>query len=481
MRIRGPAVVSLEDARSWARARGAAQRYVNVAALYWTIAPRYGIPPEIPYAQAGKETNSGRYTAVVAPESHNWAGIKTAAGGADSDPRAHATFADDAEGVLAHVQHLARYAGASGPAPGDRLVDPRWTLVTARAETVAELDAWASDPGYGVDLERRVRDLIAYAEEQAMPRRTPRVVLAAGHHNTSGGNATEIELTGRLTPLIAAACRRAGMDVRVITPDEGRGTYPGGLDAVAGQVRADDDVFLEVHTEGNSAGDNGRGVFAIYPDWGDDVDTDVRDRLGPDIARRVSAATGIPVRGSGVMSERRTGVGIDGYRLGVFRITASLRARLTRLIVEYGAHTSPADLARLRAPGVMEAIAAATAEALAAFLAGAVPAPEDDPPAEPPVPRTVPDPWGSPGRPGLWIAEAFVADITAGRWMDAGYVLGPMRRDGEMYVQDFERARLELRPGGRVTRARVNAELIDARAEVARLTAALAAATRAQE
>lgn len=487
MEIRGRSVVSLEAARSWARARGADQRYVNVAALYWQTAPRYGIPPEIPYAQAGKETNNGRYTGVVPASSHNWAGIKTRRGGADTDPAAHAAFDSDAEGVLAHVQHLARYAGATLPAAGDDLVDPRWFLVTARVTTVAELGAWATDAGYGADLERRVRDLIAYAEGFEMPTQTPRIVLAAGHRNASGGNATEQRLTGELTPLIAQALRRRGLNVRVITPDDGRGMFPGGLDAVAGQVRADDDLFLEVHTEGNNAGDAGRGVFAIYPDWDGDVDTDVRDRLGPDIARRVSAATGIPVRGSaGVMSERQTGVGADGYRLGVFRVTAPLRDRTTRLIVEFGAHTSPADMAVWTRPGAVAAMAEATADAIAAFygIDVPVPDPEDAPPVDE-ARRSQPDPWGSPGRPGLWIVNAFVDDIRAGRWMDTGYVLAgaysATADDGmALIVQDFERARLELHPDNRVTRARVVAQLIEAEQRIRELEAELAA-LRAQE
>lgn len=484
MEIRGRSVVSLEAARSWARARGADPRYVNVAALYWTTAPRYGIPPEIPYVQAGKETNNGRYTGVVPASSHNWAGIKTRRGGADTDPAAHAAFDSDAEGVLAHVQHLARYAGATLPAAGDDLVDPRWFLVTARVTTVAELGAWATGAGYGADLERRVRDLIAYAEGFTMPTQTPRVVLAAGHRNASGGNATEQRLTGELTPLIAQALRRRGLDVRVITPDDGRGMFPGGLDAVAGQVRADDDLFLEVHTEGNNAGDAGRGVFAIYPDWDGDVDTDVRDRLGPDIARRVSAASGIPVRGSGVLSEKRTGVGIDGFRLGVFRVTAPLRARTTRLIVEYGAHSSPADMALWRRPGAVAAMAEATADAIAAFYGIAAPVPEDPPAGG--IPPAVPDPWRSPGRPDLWILAAFVEDIEAGRWMDTGYSLGGAgmgtAEDGvAVHVQDFERARLELRPDGRVTRARVVVQLREAEQRIRELEAALAAAQHAQE
>ncbi len=489
MDIRGPSVATLVQARAWARSIDAADRFLAVAGYYWSLAPRYGVPADVAFAQAAHETAAGRYTGVVPPEYHNWAGIKVAAGGSDTDPRAHARFADDALGVLAHVQHLARYAGATAPAAGDQLVDPRWDAVRETVQTIEQLGArWAPSPAYGTivaDVAQALRDYAAAHPDMEDTMVT--VALAAGHHNASGGNATEQRLTGQLTPLIAQALRRRGIAVRVITPDDGRGTFPGGLDAVAGQVRATDDLFLEVHTEGNNAGDYGRGVFAIYPDWDGDVDTDVRDRLGPDIARRVSAATGIPVRGSaGVMSERQTGVGADGHRLGVFRVTAPLRARTTRLIVEFGAHTSPADMAVWARPSAVAAMAEAAADGIAAFygIDVPVPEPEDAPPVDE-ARRSQPDPWGSPGRPGLWIVNAFVDDIRQGRWEDTGYVLGGAyggRADdgAELIVQDFERARLELRPDNRVTRARVVVQLIEAEQRIRELEAELAA-IRAQE
>lgn len=126
------------------------------------------------------------------------------------------------------------------------------------------------------------------------------------------------------------------------------------------------DLLLETHTEG--AGPAARGVFAIYPDWGDDVDADVRDRLGPRVARAIAAATGLPVRGAGVLSERETGVGLTGYRLGLFGQTAAIRATCTRLIIEYGSHDVTADLAIIDTPGFYTQAGRATAQAFAEFL-----------------------------------------------------------------------------------------------------------------
>ncbi len=201
---------------------------------------------------------------------------------------------------------------------------------------------------------------------------TARIALAAGHHNSDGGNAVEYAQTGRLCQAVAAACRDLGLDVRVFTPGDGLGARPDGIWDLARAVVAaahagwSPDILLETHTEG--AGPAARGVFAIYPDWGDDVDVDVRDRLGLSVTRRIAAATGLPVRGDGVLSERATGVGLTGYRLGLFGQTAAIKATCTRLIIEYGSHDAPADLAIIDRPGFYAQAGRATARAFADFL-----------------------------------------------------------------------------------------------------------------
>lgn len=97
---------------------------------------------------------------------------------------------------------------------------------------------------------------------------------------------------------------------------------------------------------------------------------------------------------------------------------------------------------------------------------------DDEPPASRPIalPPAVPDPWGSPFGE-FWILTPFVDDINAGRWMDVGYCLGGALMEGGLLVQYFQRARLELQPDGRVTRGLIGSELLEARAEIARLRA----------
>ncbi len=223
------------------------------------------------------------------------------------------------------------------------------------------------------------------------PSVAPLIAISAGHRNKQRGDAFEMEQTGPLARAVGDACAALGMRVVHLTPDDGLGMSPLSLDAVAAQVTRlspRPDIYLETHTEGGG----GTGVFAIYPDAPGDVDTDVRDRLGPLVARAVAAATGLGLRRGGVISERETGVGADGSRLGVFRATAPVKADVTRLIIEYGAHDKEPDLTIASRPGFAERCGQATAAAFAAFLGWRAPDTADKGP--------VPAPSADPGFPG---------------------------------------------------------------------------------
>jgi hypothetical protein len=215
-----------------------------------------------------------------------------------------------------------------------------------------------------------------------------KIALSAGHHNSDGGSPVEAAITGPLCHFYSMAFRELGCDVRVITPNDGLGQFPGGLQDVAAKVVEWSnagwvaDLYLETHTQG--LGDTTvRGAFAIYPDWNDDVDLTVKNGLGLKMVRAISAATGIPVWSSGIMSEKSTGVGISGFRLGIFLRTAPVASNTTRLIIEHGAHTNPQDLAILQSPEMQQKIANVGAKAAIDYLVGIHgPRPVTDPIAE---------------------------------------------------------------------------------------------------
>jgi hypothetical protein len=88
------------------------------------------------------------------------------------------------------------------------------------------------------------------------------------------------------------------------------------------------------------------------------------------MVKALCAASGIPIWSSGLMSEKATGVGISGYRLGIFLRTAPVASSTTRLIIEHGAHSNPQDLALLQKPEIQQAIANASAKAAIDYLQG---------------------------------------------------------------------------------------------------------------
>lgn len=198
-------------------------------------------------------------------------------------------------------------------------------------------------------------------------------MLAAGHHNQNGGDATEKAQTAEMCHALRVALTLRGATVRVVTPNGGYGIFSGTVYDVGARVVEWDrlgwrcDLFLETHTQG-SPDPRERGAFFIYPDnQAGDVDTEVRDDLGPMLAEAIRAATGLPAGHHGILSEQQTQVGIDGDRLGIFVATESIKAHCTRIIAEVGAHTSPEDMAIIGVRGFYEQAAGAMADAIAAW------------------------------------------------------------------------------------------------------------------
>ncbi len=108
--IVGLALVTVEQAQAWANNRGADQRFIDIAPLYWDYGLLCLMRPEVLYAQAAVETNFGRFDNRVPADHNNWAGIKTAAAEGNSTED-YEKFATPEDGVRAHYNHMAAYIG----------------------------------------------------------------------------------------------------------------------------------------------------------------------------------------------------------------------------------------------------------------------------------------------------------------------------------------------------------------------------------
>lgn len=189
------------------------------------------------------------------------------------------------------------------------------------------------------------------------------IAVGVGHANTSGGDPFEREKNAEVVNALMTLARQSdGFEIRCYTPEEGLGWYPGPLDKAAREVTAMGDwvdIFHEVHHQGLSnqsirggfvIGPEGRGLKTPYDNPGS-IDLDVRDH-GPRMAEILCASIGVPVWGGGYMSERNTGVGGQGHRLGVFGATATphLINRACRFITEACTFTNPEDRAIMNTP-----------------------------------------------------------------------------------------------------------------------------------
>lgn len=151
--ILGDAKITLKQAISWAEQKGADERFISIAPIYWEYGEKTGIRPEVLYAQAAKETNYGKYTGNVKPEQNNWAGIKTVMATGDT-AEDHESFLSGEDGVRGHFNHMCAYVGLSPlGAPHERY---NKTVTAAWAGTVKYVEElggkWAPDENYGKSI-----------------------------------------------------------------------------------------------------------------------------------------------------------------------------------------------------------------------------------------------------------------------------------------------------------------------------------------
>lgn len=146
--------ISAEEAKEWAREKGATEEFLYLADLYWEYSSEHGeVNPALAYAQAAKETAYGNFGGVLDSSYRNPCGLKTSRGGSDRDPKAHMKFESWDDGVKAHLDHLALYAGAIGY-PKEETKDPRhFDSILGKADSVIELsENWAPSDTYGEEI-----------------------------------------------------------------------------------------------------------------------------------------------------------------------------------------------------------------------------------------------------------------------------------------------------------------------------------------
>lgn len=158
--------VTVQQAEKWAKSKGASDAFIDLAELYWDYAEEHGeVNPAIAYVQSAKETAYGNFGGVLDETYNNPCGMKTSQGGDDYDPNAHQRFDTWDDGVKAHLDHLALYAGADGY-PRKDTEDPRhFATIKGKATTVNSLGGnWAPSSTYGEEVNKLYRNLLDYSD-----------------------------------------------------------------------------------------------------------------------------------------------------------------------------------------------------------------------------------------------------------------------------------------------------------------------------
>lgn len=118
---------------------------VEIAKAFFKLAPKYGIDPMMAIAQSILETGWFKYAgSAVTADQHNYCGLGVTSTGVKG-----AAFETIEDGVTAQLQHLFAYGCKDALASGEKVLDPRFSLVTRGIATYWQQLAgrWAC-PGY---------------------------------------------------------------------------------------------------------------------------------------------------------------------------------------------------------------------------------------------------------------------------------------------------------------------------------------------
>ena len=169
---------TLQQCQEWLNNKPTAHPLAHaMLTLLWDAAIVNGIDPCVLIAQAMKETGYFNFKGVIRPNFCNTCGLKVTKGGGDQDPGAHKRFEYWEDGIMAHSDHLALYAGAPNMPKyspdcashinanckdnGTTLDTRHFTYLLGKCTTVESLGGnWAPSSSYGNDIVKIVEEIM---------------------------------------------------------------------------------------------------------------------------------------------------------------------------------------------------------------------------------------------------------------------------------------------------------------------------------
>lgn len=163
--LQGPPSATKEQVEKWARSRGMSEEGISLIDIYFELCVQKGLDPVIQYVQMCHETGflyKVKSQAGLDASFHNPCGLKTTVGGGDYEANAHMRFETWYDGIDAHTDHSALYAGIEGY-PRVDTKDPRhFKYLFGIGPTVREMGiSWASNVNYQEHIMKLYRQLLA--------------------------------------------------------------------------------------------------------------------------------------------------------------------------------------------------------------------------------------------------------------------------------------------------------------------------------
>lgn len=176
MNIINKPTATIEQVYAWLDTKNPHPLAKAMVSIFFEKAIKEGIDPIVVIAQAMKETGYFKFQGVLRPNFCNTCGLKGNLGGGDYDPNAHIRFDYWEDGIQAHIDHIALYAGASSyPRYGvncpqaqkeeykvnGTTLDPRhFGYLKGKCPTVESLSGnWAPSKTYGEDIVKMCNEI----------------------------------------------------------------------------------------------------------------------------------------------------------------------------------------------------------------------------------------------------------------------------------------------------------------------------------
>lgn len=152
--------VTENQAKKWAKSKGATQDFIDLAEYYFDYSSKHGnVNPAIAYVQAAKETEYGKYDDVLKESYNNPGGLRK-----DVKKNTFQEFDSLKKGVQAHLDHLALLAGVQGYPDENSYDQIQSSKIKGKAVTVNDLSGnWTASDTYGEKISDLYKDLLEFS------------------------------------------------------------------------------------------------------------------------------------------------------------------------------------------------------------------------------------------------------------------------------------------------------------------------------